>query len=276
MDAIKARIRMQEKLLRETRVTIEALRGHMSQLLYSDESPECIDGEKLVDAASSLSSLVCISGTALPGCAIRGMTMGAEYDAAARWRAMELYCADRLTFAQVAEATGVADSTLRRWADAYQWRERREELARAEVDIRIDTIRSRAAILRHLIEAQDGKAASQIAFAVSSLGNLALQREKALLAGEIANPAKPEKPVKVSSRAEAIAVLKQAVEDKLGLLLSDKKYVTSDSVTDIAKCLALVQELEATLPKEEADSKKHGGVSADIAERLDKALGLVK
>ena len=105
--------------------------------------------------------------------------MGAEYDAAARWRAMELYCADRLTFAQVAEATGVADSTLRRWADAYQWRERREELARAEVDIRIDTIRSRAAILRHLIEAQDGKAASQIAFAVSSLENLELQRKKA-------------------------------------------------------------------------------------------------
>lgn len=202
--------------------------------------------------------------------------MGAEYDADTRWRAMELYCADRLTFAQVAEATGIADSTLRRWADVYQWRERREELAKAEADIRIDTIRSRAAILRHLIEAQDGKVASQIAFAVSSLENLALQREKALLAGEIANPAKPEKPVKVTSRAEAIAVLKQAVEDKLGLLLSDKKYVTSDSVTDIAKCLALVQELEATLPKEEADSKKYGGVSADIAERLDKALGLVK
>ena len=202
--------------------------------------------------------------------------MGAEYDADTRWRAMELYCADRLTFAQVAEATGIADSTLRRWADAYQWRERREELAKAEADIRIDTIRSRAAILKHLLEAQDGKAASQIAFAVASLGNLELQYQKALLAGEIANPAKPEKPVKVTSRAEAIAVLKQAVEDKLGLLLSDKKYVTSDSVTDIAKCLTLVQELEATLPKEEAEATKHGGVSADIAERLDKALGLVK
>ena len=202
--------------------------------------------------------------------------MGAEYDADTRWRAMELYCADRLTFAQVSEATGIADSTLRRWADAYQWRERREELAKAEADIRIDTIRSRAAILKHLLEAEDGKAASQIAFAVASLGNLELQYQKALLAGEIANPAKPEKSVKVSSRAEAIAVLKQAVEDKLGLLLSDKKYVTSDSVTDVAKCLALVQELEATLPKEEADVAKQGGVSADIAERLDKALGLVK
>ncbi len=202
--------------------------------------------------------------------------MGAEYDADTRWRAMELYCADRLTFAQVSEATGIADSTLRRWADAYQWRERREELAKAEADIRIDTIRSRAAILKHLLEAEDGKAASQIAFAVASLGNLELQYQKALLAGEIANPAKPEKSVKVSSRAEAIAVLKQAVEDKLGLLLSDKKYVTSDSVTDVAKCLALVQELEATLPKEEADVAKHGGGSADIAERLDKALGLVK
>ena len=202
--------------------------------------------------------------------------MGVEIDADTRWRAMELYCADRLTFAQVSEATGIADSTLRRWADAYQWRERREELARAEADIRIDTIRSRAAILKHLLEAEDVKAASQIAFAVASLGNLELQYQKAMLAGEILNPAKPEKPVKVSSRAEAIAVLKQAVNNKLGTILSDEKYVTTDSVTDIAKCLALVQELEATLPKEEADTMKTGGVSADIAERLDKALGLAK
>ena len=202
--------------------------------------------------------------------------MGVEIDADTRWRAMELYCADRLTFAQVSEATGIADSTLRRWADAYQWRERREELARAEADIRIDTIRSRAAILKHLLEAEDGKAASQIAFAFASLGNLELQYQKAMLAGEILNPAKPEKPVRVSSRVEAIDVLKQAVNNKLGTILSDEKYVTSDSVTDIAKCLALVQELEATLPKEEADTMKSGGVSADIAEKIDKALGLVR
>ena len=185
---------------------------------------------------------------------------------------MELYCADRLTFAQVAEATGIADSTLRRWADAYQWRERREELAKAEADIRIDTIRSRAAILKHLLEAQDGKAASQIAFAVASLGNLELQYQKALLAGEIANPAKPEKPVKVTSRAEAIAVLKQAVEDKLGLLLSDKKYVTSDSVTDIAKCLTLVQELEATLPNA-APEEKNKAISLENSKALQELIG---
>lgn len=198
--------------------------------------------------------------------------MGAEYDADTRWQAMELYCADRLTFAQVAEATGIADSTLRRWADAYQWRERREELARAEADIRIDTIRSRAAILKHLLEAQDGKAASQIAFAVASLGNLELQYQKALLAGEIANPAKPEKPVKVTSRAEAIAVLKQAVEDKLGLLLSDKKYVTSDSVTDIAKCLTLVQELEATLPNA-VPEEKNKAISLENSRALQELIG---
>ena len=198
--------------------------------------------------------------------------MGVEIDADTRWRAMELYCADRLTFAQVSEATGVADSTLRRWADAYQWRERREELARAEADIRIDTIRSRAAIQKHLLEAEDGKAASQIAFAVSSLENLALQREKALLAGDITNPAKPEKPVRVSSRAEAIAVLKQAVEDKLGLILSDKKYVTSDSVTDIAKCLALMQELEATLP-DAAPEKKNQTISLENSKALQELIG---
>lgn len=198
--------------------------------------------------------------------------MGVEIDADTRWRAMELYCADRLTFAQVSEATGIADSTLRRWADTYQWRERREELARAEADIRIDTIRSRAAILKHLLEAEDGKAASQIAFAVASLGNLELQYQKAMLAGEILNPAKPEKAVKVSSRAEAIDVLKQAVNSKLGTILSDEKYVTSDSVTEIAKCLALVQELEATLP-DAAPEEKNKTISLENSKALQELIG---
>ena len=78
--------------------------------------------------------------------------------------------------------------------------------------------------------------------------------------------------MKVTSRAEAIAVLKQAVEDKLGLLLSDKKYVTSDSVTDIAKCLTLVQELEATLPNA-APEEKNKAISLENSKALQELIG---
>ena len=53
-----ARLGKLEKLARETRVSIEALRGYMSSLLYSDDSAEAIDSKRLVDAASSLNALV--------------------------------------------------------------------------------------------------------------------------------------------------------------------------------------------------------------------------
>ena len=53
-----ARLGKLEKLARETRVSIEALRGYMSSLLYSDDSAETIDSKRLVDAASSLNALV--------------------------------------------------------------------------------------------------------------------------------------------------------------------------------------------------------------------------
>lgn len=139
-------------------------------------------------------------------------------------------------------------------------------------DIDCDYILSLA--LKQLLQAEDGKTASQVAFAVASLGNLALQQQKAVLAGEIANPAKPEKPVKVSTRAKAVDVLWQVVNDKLNTVLSDKKYVTTESVGDIMKCLELVRDMEATLPKIDADKAKHAGLSSTIADRLDEALGL--
>lgn len=200
--------------------------------------------------------------------------MGYEHDSDTRWRAQELYCVDRLAFTRIAELLNVADSTLRRWADTYHWRERREEIAQAESEIRVDTIRGRSHVLKRLLEAEDGKAASQLAFAVASLETLALQQQKAVLAGEISSPTNLEQAVTVTTRAEAITALKQAVNQKINTALTSAKYVTSDSVTDIARCLALVQDLEASVPQENADTAKNAGLSELLAARLDQALGL--
>ena len=109
--------------------------------------------------------------------------MGWEHEPGTVWRAQELYCLERLSFGRVAQLTGVAVSTLKRWADKYRWRERRDELAQVESEIRFNTILGRKAILQRLLEAEDGKEASQVAFAVASLENLALKQAELAAAG---------------------------------------------------------------------------------------------
>ena len=122
--------------------------------------------------------------------------MGWEHEPGTVWRAQELYCLDRMSFERVAEMTGVATSTLKRWADKYRWRERREELAQVESEIRFNTIMGRKAILQRLLEAEDGKEASQVAFAVAA------QRE--------------------------------AVRNKVGMALSDPEKINAATVQDTA------------------------------------------
>ena len=75
--------------------------------------------------------------------------MGWEHEPGTVWRAQELYCLDRLSFERVFEATGVATSTLKRWADKYHWRERREELAQVESEIEklLDTLTGASPVL---------------------------------------------------------------------------------------------------------------------------------
>lgn len=203
--------------------------------------------------------------------------MGYEHEPETVWKAQELYCHDRLSFDRVAELTGVAASTLKRWADKFLWREKREEIAQLESDIRVNTIKGRAAVLQKLITAQDGKEASQAAFAVASLESLALKQQELAAAGKIPNlGTMPAPPVpKVANRAEAVAALREAVERKLGLALADPATITSGAVKDVMLCLTLVEDLERSLPQtEKVEQENQRGLSADLAQRIEEALGI--
>ena len=102
--------------------------------------------------------------------------MGREHPTDTLWRAQELYCVDRLSYAAVAEATGVSATTLKAWGQKYGWARRREEIARAESEIRVNIIKGRQKALEQLLAAADAKEAAPMAFAVSSLESLALKR----------------------------------------------------------------------------------------------------
>lgn len=202
--------------------------------------------------------------------------MGWEYEPETVWKAQELYCVDRLSFARVAELTGVSATTLKAWSDKYDWRAKREEIAQAESDIRVNTIKGRKVALEMLLEAGDGGEASQMAFAVASLESLALKQQELAAAGKIPSAAAPARP-KIATRADAVAVLRDAVEQKLGLALADPVKITTATVQDVKRCLELVAELEASLPKEtEPEEAKRRGLSKDTAQSIYRALGITE
>lgn len=201
--------------------------------------------------------------------------MGWEHEPGTVWRAQELYCLDRLSFDRVSELTGVATSTLKRWADKYQWRERRDELAQVESDIRFNTVLGRKAILERLLTAEDGKEASQIAFAVASLESLALKQAELAAAGRIPTFAEPAVRPHIATRADAVAALRQAIENKVGMALADPGKINAATIKDVSQCLDLLANLESSLPKPEApEAEQKRGLSKDMAAALENALGL--
>lgn len=201
--------------------------------------------------------------------------MGWEHEPGTVWRAQELYCLDRLSFDRVSELTGVATSTLKRWADKYRWRERRDELAQVESEIRFNTVLGRKAILERLLEAEDGKEASQVAFAVASLESLALKQAELAAAGKIPTFAEPGGQPRIATRADAVAALRQAIENKVGMALADPGKINAATIKDVSQCLDLLANLESSLPKPEAaEAEQKRGLSKDMAAALEKALGL--
>lgn len=198
--------------------------------------------------------------------------MGWEHEPGTVWRAQELYCMDRLSFERVSELTGVATSTLKRWADKYRWRERREELAQVESEIRFNTVMGRKAILQRLLEAEDGKEASQVAFAVASLESLALKQAELAAAGKIPSFSEPETRPHIATQADAVSALREAVRNKVGMALSDPGKINAATVQDVKRCLELLGELEARLPKEKEESRDKA-LSPENAQAIRKILG---
>ena len=198
--------------------------------------------------------------------------MGWEHEPGTVWRAQELYCMDRLSFERVSELTGVATSTLKRWADKYRWRERREELAQVESEIRFNTVMGRKAILQRLLEAEDGKEASQVAFAVASLESLALKQAELAAAGKIPSFSEPEARPHIATQADAVAALREAVRNKVGMALSDPGKINAATVQDVKRCLELLGELEARLPKEKEESRDKA-LSPEHAQAIREILG---
>jgi transposase-like protein len=197
--------------------------------------------------------------------------MGREHPPETVYRAQELYCVDRMSFAQVAKAVGVAESSLKRWSVTFDWQAKRNEIAQAEADIRADFILGRSKMLKTLIKSTD----AQVGFAVASLETLAMRQAEAIRQGKLldaASGAKPQRPIR--TREDAILAVREAIERRLQQLVGMPDLVDLRSLQDVQRCLGLLETLERSVApglESEAASKV---LPADVTQALREALGL--
>lgn len=191
--------------------------------------------------------------------------MGFEHEPETVWQAQEMYCVDRLSFDAVAEKMGVAASTLKRWSEKYGWREKRDEIALAESDIRADFVKARSGMLKKLITDQG----AQDAFAVSALENLALAKEKAAREGQMAQAAKaPTREIKTAE--DAVDALSEAVSTKLNMMLVDPGTVDFKAIKDLRQAMDMIEQMRPRTDKEDAPRAK--GVSLESADEFRKKI----
>ena len=195
--------------------------------------------------------------------------MGREVALELRFSAEEAFITGSLTFEQLALATGISVSQLKRWAEAEGWREKRAEYRKSFVDIRRNTVELR----RRFVEKALTSLNPMDAYAIAALERLALAAEKspAGIPATTPTPAAPESGPVFNTPAEAVAVLKGIVESKLARMLVQPDSVNLSAVKDIKQCLELLEKMQAAAaPEAAADEKKtldEGSIKA-IREQL--------
>lgn len=195
---------------------------------------------------------------------------GREHAPETLWKAQELYCLDRFSFAKVAEITGVAASTLKRWSAKYDWQAKRAELAQAESEIRVNKVLARSKLIASLLEAPR----ADTAFAVSALESLTLKEtEVARLSQEReAEQAVSATTVPITDKRQAVGVLKQVIENKLSWLLSRPENVDLKAIQEVQKCMALLVDMQTSLPVENTEAHQGKGLEQAMYDRLMNVL----
>jgi hypothetical protein len=196
--------------------------------------------------------------------------MGAEIDLELRFQAEEQYIAGQVTLEQLAERTGISMTQLGRWCSEEGWREKRREYRKAFADIRRNTVELR----RKFVEKALVSLNPMDAFAISALEKLALQAEKSAAGGSAPQPAVPEGGPVFKTAAEAVAVLKGVVEQKLQRMLVTPDAVNLASVKEIQQCLDLLGKMEAKVAPDEAAGAGPQTLSEEKIKELREQLNL--
>lgn len=191
--------------------------------------------------------------------------MAESYDAELHYQAQEHYCVERLTYSQVADLMGISVSTLKSWGKMYDWKSKRIELARAQADIRADTVMARSAMLKELISTKD----PQVAFAVGSLEKLAMDQAEAERKSASATVPEHVANIEINNLDDAVKALKTGLESKIKHLLSRGEDINVQEIAGIKKAFDLLNDLT---PKDTSEAARKKGFGKDHVAMVRQAL----
>lgn len=184
-------------------------------------------------------------------------------------RAEELWCVDGLTFDEVAARTRVAASTLKRWAEKYGWRTKRDEIRQALASIRADTIRLRAKLIKNCLTSMQ----AMDAFAVAKMEEMALKASE--LADKRAEAAPAGLPMReIATEADAVAALEDAVGLRLNAMLASPDRVSLTALREVKQVLDLLKDMRAAAgAAKDGKPDRERGLTAATADQIRALLG---
>lgn len=191
--------------------------------------------------------------------------MPTEIDWEIRIDAEDMYIAGGMTYEQVAERTGVALSTIKRWGSDGNWTDRKKELREAQTAIKQKTIKLRLGLIE---TAMDNYDPMQV-FAAAKFEDLELKRE-ALRPQDV--PAQASAPaMSFESPGEAISALQGAIEVKIGRMVSGIDTLDLKTLRDLKQSIELLDVMKAKYDPAIKQSAS-GGLSDEAAEAIRKNI----
>lgn len=215
--------------------------------------------------------------------------MPQEYSWEVRERAKELYVVDGLTFDQVAEATGVSVSQLKRWSaeekewearqsegtdtptEGKDWPEARKEFRLAVSSIRRDSVLLRGKLIANALGNPEFKRVLSASMWEKTQAHKDLQHGGEVRKGQSETSAQgPEVPGEfpvIKIARDAVAALETVMAKRVTLMATRPELLSFNAIKDLQKTLGLIEELKARyLPEESAGQAP--GLSGEAAEEI--------
>ena len=179
-----------------------------------------------------------------------------------RIEAKELYATEGMTYDQVANATGVSVSQLKKWGKDESWADARKEFREAYTSIKRNTVKLRAGLLQKALDTKD----PQSVYAFVWLERAVTDKNRG--AAPVATPNIKE----IKTPKDAVEALQDVVKTKLNNMLSQPDTMQLSQVKDVKQSMELIDKLKTKYDPDDKESKVDGGLSDEAVELIKQEI----
>jgi hypothetical protein len=181
--------------------------------------------------------------------------------------AEDLYVVDGLTLEAVATRLPVSVTTLSRWKQDGEWEDRRRELSRSLADIKRNTLLLRERLVKKALNSLHSQDVYAVARLEAALG-------KGRSEGPQAGTPAPSEEVEVMEPGEALALLQDAMQRRINVMLSHPGGITLTALKDLKASMELIDALKAKYKPEGGATVPIGLSESTVEDFRRQILGL--